>query len=98
MVSRSARACPESVGGVLRRDRVDEEATAPLEARHACELRDHLEMPVKGLQLRLAERRRVQHEVERGLAQHLVHAAQDLAEYRGRAAQLLFRRLLERGA
>src|SRR5262249_61328155 len=98
MVSRSAHACPESVRGVLRRDGIDEEATAPLEAGDPCELRDHLQMPVEGLELRLAERRRVQHEVERRVAQDLVSAGQGLAGDRGRAAELLFPVYLGRGA
>src|SRR6185369_2751838 len=97
MLSRSARARPQSVGRILGRYRVDEEAAAPLEAGDPRELRNHLEMPVKRFQLRLAERRRVQHEVERRLAEHAVHPAKHLAEYRRRSAQLLFRRFFERG-
>src|SRR6185369_9180115 len=98
MLSRSARARAQSLGGILGRYGVDEEAAAPLEAGDPRELRDHLEMPVKGLQLCLAKRRRMQHEVERGLAEHPVHPAENLAEDRGRSAQLFLGRFLERGA
>src|SRR5258705_9801738 len=97
MLSRSARARPQSVGRILGRHRVDEEAAAPLEARDPRELRNHLEVPVERFQLRLAEWRRVQHEVERRLAEDAVYPAQHLAEDRRRSAQLLFGRFFERG-
>src|SRR2546422_5956479 len=80
MLSRSARARPQSVGSVLGGHRVDEEATPPFEPGHSRELGNDLEMPVEGLELDFAERRRVQHEVEGRVAEHPVHAAEELAE------------------
>src|SRR5438552_16124304 len=70
----SSRACPQHVGGVLRRHRIDEEPAAPLEAGHPRELGDDLQMPVERLEMALAKRRRVQHEVERRIAQDPVQA------------------------
>src|SRR3989454_4477613 len=73
----------QGLGGVLGRHRVDEEPASPFESRHAGELRDDLEVPVEGLELAVAERRRVEHEVERGIAQHAVHPPQKLTERPG---------------
>src|SRR2546428_13979756 len=95
MISRSGGTRPQSLGGVLGRDRVDEKAAAPLEAGDPCELGNDLEMPVEGLELALAEGRRVQHEVERRLTEHPVHAAEELAEDPGHATQLLLGGILE---
>src|SRR5438876_11570708 len=97
MLSRSARARPQSVGSVLGGDRVDEEATPPFEPGHPRELGNDLEMPVEGPDLDLAERRRVQHEVEGRVAEHPVHAAEELAERSGQPAQLFLGGVLEGG-
>src|SRR2546430_8049892 len=67
-------------GAVLRRQRVDEEAAPPFEARDLGQLGDDLEVPVEVREPRVAEGRGVQHEVVRGLVEQAVHAPQGLAE------------------
>src|SRR5437870_274417 len=88
---------PQGLGGVLGRHRVDEEPASPFEPRHAGELRDDLEVPVKGLELAVAERRRVEHKVERGIAQHAVHPPQEVTEKSGEPPQLVRAGFLEGG-
>src|SRR5207249_12026151 len=88
---------PQGLGGVLGRHRVDEEPASPFEPRHAGELRDDLEVPVKGLELAVAERRRVEHEVERGIAQPAVHPPQEVTEKSGEPPQRVGAGFLEGG-
>src|SRR3989475_12374192 len=88
---------PQGLGGVLGRHRVDEEPASPFESRHAGELRDDLEVPVEGLELAVAEGRRVEHEVERGIAQHAVHPPQEVTEKSGEPPQLVRAGFLEGG-
>src|SRR5206468_8444394 len=95
MLSRSARGRLQGFRGPLGRHRIDEEATTPLEAGHSRELGNDLEVPVEGLELDLAEWRRVQHEVEGRVAEQPVHAMEEVAEYAGQAAQLLLAGVLE---
>src|SRR5216117_963893 len=83
----SARVRPEGRGRVLGRHRVDEKPASPFEPRHARELRDDLQVPVEGLELAAAERRGVEHEVERRIAQHAVQPPQKIAQEPGEAAQ-----------
>src|SRR5256712_4556762 len=96
LITISAGARSQDVGGVLRRHRVDEKAAAPLEAGDTRELGNDLQMPVERLEVALAKGRRVQHEVERWIAQDVIHAAQELAEDFGEPAQFLLGRILER--
>src|SRR5437763_14332245 len=79
----STRAGPQGLGRVLGRHRIDEEAAAPLEPGHARQLRDHLEVPVERLELAATEGRRVEHEVERGIPEHAVHPAKEVAQEAG---------------
>src|SRR5438445_335537 len=88
---------PQGLGGVLGRHRVDEEPASPFESRHAGELRDDLEVPVEGLELAVAEGRRVEHEVERGIAQHAVHPPQEVTGKSGEPPQLVRAEFLEGG-
>src|SRR2546422_10409615 len=94
LITISAGARPQDVGEVLRRHRVDEKAAAPLEAGDTRELGNDLQMPVERLEVALAKGRRVQHEVERRIAEDVIHAAQELAEDFGEPAQLLLGRIL----
>src|SRR5207247_7952459 len=84
----SVRVSPQGLGRVLGRHRVDEEPAAPLESCHARELRDDLEVPVERLELAAAQGRRVEHEVERGVPEHAVHPAQEVAQEPGESVQL----------
>src|SRR2546423_185646 len=85
-------------GGGFGRHRIDEEAAAPLESRDVRELRDHLEMPVEVFDSSLAQRRRVQHEVERWLVERGAETAEELDEQRREIADLVDLELLERRA
>src|SRR5262249_4892065 len=85
----------EVLGGFFWRGWVDEEARAPLETRDARELRDDLEVPVEVIERRSPERRAVQHEVVRGIAEVLGHGGQDCGEQVGQRRELLDRRSLE---
>src|SRR2546426_11164113 len=76
----SVRASPQGLGRVLGRHRVDEEPAAPLESRHARELRDDLEVPVERLELAAAQGRRVEHEVERRGLEPAGHPAEESAQ------------------
>src|SRR6185503_6220248 len=76
-------------GGVLRRDRIDEEAGAPLVAGHVAEFRDDLQVPVEMIERPLAQGGGVQHEVERWASQHPVETAQESAQHFGQPPQLL---------
>src|SRR3989449_4095226 len=93
----SVRVSPQGLGRVLGRHRVDEEPAAPLESRHARELRDDLEVPVERLELTAAQGRRVEHEVERGVLEHAVHPAQEVAQEPGESVQLVHAGLVEPG-
>src|SRR5438067_3771789 len=94
----SGRVFAQGGGGVLGRHGVDEEAAAPLVARHVGELGNDLEVPVEVLERAVAQRRRVQHEIEGRAVEHAIHAPQELAEQLGQSPQLLHAGLLERGA
>src|SRR5262249_56701607 len=89
MLSRSPNRRLQGFRGPLGRNRVDEEAAPPLEPSYARKLRDDLEVPVEGFHLDLPEGRRVQHEVEWRIAEHPVHAMQEIAEHAGQPPQLL---------
>src|SRR5437870_1903229 len=93
----SVRVSPQGLGRVLGRHRVDEEPAAPLESRHARELRDDLEVPVERLELAAAQGRRVEHEVERRVLEHAVHPAQEVAQEPGESVQLVHAGLVEPG-
>src|SRR2546430_13586249 len=83
----SVRVSPQGLGRVLGRHRVDEEPAAPLESRHARELRDDLEVPVERLELAAAQGRRVEHEIERRVLGDAGHPAQEVAQEPREAGQ-----------
>src|SRR3989449_1467006 len=93
----SVRVSPQGLGRVLGRHRVDEEPAAPLESRHARELRDDLEVPVERLELAAAQGRRVEHEVERRGVEHAGHSAQGNAPETGESVQALPAGLVQTG-
>src|SRR3989304_9713903 len=100
MVSTYGRAGPPAPGvldGLLRRDRVDEEPGSPLEARHAGELGDDLQVPVEVVEGPGAERCAVEHVVEWRIAGDPPHAPQDLAKKPRQRGELPRVRLLVGG-
>src|SRR5439155_24701526 len=81
------RTLPEGARGILGRQRINEEAAAPLEAGHPGEDGDDLEMPVKVVEGGLAQGRAVEHEVEGWVLQHPIHATQEVAEQAGERSE-----------
>src|SRR5438445_10614334 len=87
----------EEGGCLLRRGRVDEQTSSPLEPRGESEDRPHLEVPVIPVRGRLAQRQAVQIEIVGRFAERQVELAQREPERVGEAAQLRRAALLEDG-